>query len=49
MQKMYPTHLGDFKKYVERRHSEPNKFIFQPNIGLLGSQVGNDEIVNYEL
>ena len=41
----------DVKEYVERRHDEPNKFLFLPKMGLLGSQAGNEKksIMNYEL
>ena len=32
-----------YKKIVERRHSEPIKFIFLPKMGLLGSQADNEK------
>ena len=34
-----------------RRHGEPNRFLFLPKMGLLGSQAGNEKksIMNYEL
>ena len=32
------------KEYLEGRHGEPNKFLFLPKMGLLGSQAGNYEL-----
>jgi hypothetical protein len=37
------------KEIVERRHGEPMKFLFLPNMGLLGSQAGNEKIAGCEL
>jgi hypothetical protein len=31
------------KEIVERRHGEPIKFLFLPEMGLLGSQAGNEK------
>jgi hypothetical protein len=31
------------KEYVERRHGEPNNFLFLPKMGLLGTLAGNEK------
>ena len=31
------------KEYVERRHNEPNEFLFLPKMGLLGSQASDEK------
>jgi hypothetical protein len=39
--------LLTFKKYIERRHGEPFKFLFLPKMGLLGSQAVLEKRVQF--
>ena len=36
-----PESMMVCKEYIERRHGEPNNFLFLPKMGLLDSQAGN--------
>ena len=41
----------EYTEYVEKRHREPNIFLFLPKMGLLGGQADDTKksIMNYEL
>ena len=41
--------MGKSKKYIERRHGEPFKFLFLPKMDLLGSQASTWKKSNSEL
>ena len=41
--------MGQAKEYVDRRHNEAIKFLFLPEMGLLGSQASTEKKSHYEL